>query len=70
MAVTVLRTSTHFPANPGPGLAARFSRLAQLWRLKASDRRAFADLGERDLHDLGMTRWHVERELAKPFWRG
>jgi uncharacterized protein YjiS (DUF1127 family) len=70
MAVTALPASNHFHGNPSRGLGARFSRLAQLWRLKASDRRAFAYLGERDLHDLGMTRWHVERELAKPFWRG
>jgi uncharacterized protein YjiS (DUF1127 family) len=70
MAVTALPSSTRFHARSGLGLAARASRLVRLWRLKASDRRAFADLGERDLHDLGMTRWHVERELAKPFWRG
>jgi uncharacterized protein YjiS (DUF1127 family) len=30
----------------------------------------FAALDRRDLSDLSLSRWEVERELAKPFWRG
>jgi uncharacterized protein YjiS (DUF1127 family) len=42
----------------------------QLWRSRFTDRRAFPVLGERELRDLGLSRWDVERELGKPFWRG
>ena len=42
----------------------------RLWRSRFNDRRAFPVLDERELRDLGLSRWDVERELAKPFWRG
>jgi uncharacterized protein YjiS (DUF1127 family) len=42
----------------------------RLWRARSRERRAFAIVDERDLRDLGMSRWDVERELSKPFWRG
>ena len=42
----------------------------RLWRSRFNDRREFPVLEERELRDLGLSRWDVERELAKPFWRG
>ena len=32
-------------------------------------RRALAKLSERDLKDIGLSRYDVEIELRKPFWR-
>jgi uncharacterized protein YjiS (DUF1127 family) len=46
-------------------------RTIQLWRARIRERRAFpADLDERQLHDLRLSRWELDRELRKPFWRG
>ncbi len=45
-------------------------RTLRLWGARIRERHAFPTLSERDLRDLRLTRWDVERELAKPFWRG
>ena len=42
----------------------------RLWRARHRERRAFPVLDDRDLLDMRLSRWDVERELAKPFWRG
>jgi uncharacterized protein YjiS (DUF1127 family) len=52
------------------GLAGKLGRIIGLWRHRLRERRAFAALDRRDLQDLGLSRWAVELELAKPFWRG
>jgi uncharacterized protein YjiS (DUF1127 family) len=39
------------------------------WRSRRRERRMFASLDGRDLHDLGLSQWDVEREVARPFWR-
>jgi uncharacterized protein YjiS (DUF1127 family) len=47
------------------------ARTLRLWRSRMRERHAFpADLDDRQLHDLGLSRWEIERELKKPFWRG
>jgi uncharacterized protein YjiS (DUF1127 family) len=51
-------------------LAGSARRTLALWRSRNRERRAFPVLNDRDLSDLRMSRWQVERELAKPFWRG
>ncbi len=60
-----------------PSLTVRATAVAQslvrtlrVWRARIGERHAFPVLGERDLRDLRLSRWDVERELAKPFWRG
>jgi uncharacterized protein YjiS (DUF1127 family) len=60
-----------------PTLAARavavagsISRLLRLWRARIRERQAFPLLDERDLQDMRMSRWELEHELSKPFWRG
>jgi uncharacterized protein YjiS (DUF1127 family) len=42
----------------------------RLWAARFQERRVFPLLEERDLRDLRLSRWDVDRELAKPFWRG
>ena len=44
-------------------------RTLRLWGARIRDRHTFPVLDERDLRDLRVSRWDVERELAKPFWR-
>jgi uncharacterized protein YjiS (DUF1127 family) len=52
-------------AAPRPGLLATM----RLWRQRARQRRALAELTERELADFGATRADVYRELSTPFWR-
>jgi uncharacterized protein YjiS (DUF1127 family) len=49
-----------------PGWA---SRTLATWQNRIAERQAFASLEYRDLRDMGLSRWDVEREVAKPFWR-
>jgi uncharacterized protein YjiS (DUF1127 family) len=39
------------------------------WRQRARQRRLLAQLNDRLLSDIGLSRSEVEREAAKPFWR-
>jgi len=45
-------------------------RTLHLWRTRVRERDALTLIDERDLHDLSLSRYDVQRELAKPFWRG
>lgn len=51
------------------GWTERLGRTIRLWQSRVSARRALASFNSRDLHDVGMSRWELERELSKPFWR-
>lgn len=51
-------------------MAQTLVRTLRLWRSRIRERHAFPVLDERELRDLRVSRWDVERELAKPFWRG
>ncbi len=42
--------------------------LVSWWEL-ACQRRDLASLDDRALHDIGLNRVDVEREISKPFWR-
>jgi uncharacterized protein YjiS (DUF1127 family) len=50
---------------PRPGLSA----LWRLWRLRQRERREAASWTDRDLHDLGLTRGDLWRELHRPLGR-
>lgn len=39
------------------------------WHSRARERRELSELGERDRHDLGISRCDAQREAFKPFWR-
>ena len=58
------------PAAHRTGLAKRVADLVRLWRARRRERQTFSCLGHRELRDIGLSRWEVEQELAKPFWRG
>ncbi|SOD96654.1 DUF1127 domain-containing protein [Caenispirillum bisanense] len=52
-----------------PALAsALLVRLAE-WTHRARARAELRRLSDRALSDIGLSRSHVEREAAKPFWR-
>jgi uncharacterized protein YjiS (DUF1127 family) len=40
-----------------------------VWHSRFTERQALAMLDARELRELGVSQWEVERELAKPFWR-
>ncbi len=44
-------------------------RLIAEWIERTSQRRALAELDERMLRDIGITRVEATRECEKPFWR-
>jgi uncharacterized protein YjiS (DUF1127 family) len=51
------------------GVAAWIRRAYRNWQQIHAERQAIERLDERDLRDVGLTRYSVERELARPFWR-
>jgi uncharacterized protein YjiS (DUF1127 family) len=53
----------------GTGLFARTVDLLLGWHLRARSRATLAELDDRLLADLGLSRADVVRECDKPFWR-
>ncbi len=39
------------------------------WRARAREREALALMNDRELHDIGLSRWDAQHEVDKPFWR-
>ena len=64
------RTLRRAPTASRGGVAASIAHTIDVWRTRIRDRHTFATLDRRELRDLGLSNWEVERELAKPFWRG
>jgi uncharacterized protein YjiS (DUF1127 family) len=60
----------HGPASRASAVGRALLDTLRLWRARSRERRAFSIVDERDLRDLGMSRWDLESELSKPFWRG
>jgi len=44
-------------------------RVFLLWVDRAAERRQLATMNERDLKDIGITRYDALKEWQKPFWR-
>ena len=45
------------------------ARLLDIWQERMVNRRHLAELDERLLRDIGLSRYDAMREAAKPFWR-
>jgi uncharacterized protein YjiS (DUF1127 family) len=52
-----------------PLLVATVQYLAAEWRRRARSRADLAQMSDRDLQDIGITRAEAAHESAKPFWR-
>ena len=50
-------------------LLAAVPGLLRLWRARARGRAGLAQLGSRELRDIGVTPSEAARECGKPFWR-
>jgi uncharacterized protein YjiS (DUF1127 family) len=68
--LTGFQAKSHSASGHRVGIGGRIGALFGTWRQRIRERDAFAHLDERDLRDLGLSKWEVETELAKPFWRG
>jgi uncharacterized protein YjiS (DUF1127 family) len=67
--LTQSQASAGLSAGRRASVTERVAGLFGSWRRRIRERDAFAHLDYRDLHDIGLTQWEVEAELAKPFWR-
>ena len=69
MSATVCRQVTESQASGhGPGLLRRLVTRVQDWRRVWQERDALARMDQRDLDDLRLSRWDVEREIARHLW--
>jgi uncharacterized protein YjiS (DUF1127 family) len=68
-AYPLIETQDAFGPADGSPWTDRLGQKLRLWQSRVSARRALASFDSRDLHDVGMSRWELERELSKPFWR-
>jgi uncharacterized protein YjiS (DUF1127 family) len=50
-------------------LGAAAVRAVWFWLERSRQRRALADLDDRLLRDIGLTREEARRECANPFWK-
>jgi uncharacterized protein YjiS (DUF1127 family) len=62
---------TQWPASPHrlSGFLSGVGAALREWRRRKNGRREAARLDERMLRDIGLTRFDVEYEINKPFWR-
>ena len=65
-----LHTHVVFMERPARGMALLTGLLPVVgrWHARARERRALAQLDDRMLRDIGISRTEAERECAKPFW--
>lgn len=68
MSTLTLRYPTAtYPSSGSPG--ASFWSILETWGRRAHQRRQLAQLSERQLDDIGISREQAQQEAAKPFWR-
>jgi len=66
-----MSTCTHesMTNHHGSGVLARIGETLRVWRERQHERRVLAELTDRDLHDVGLSRGDIYFEAEKPFWR-
>lgn len=50
-------------------IARRIIKKINTWRVRSQQRKQLASLSEHMLKDMGLTRYEVNKELDKPFWK-
>jgi uncharacterized protein YjiS (DUF1127 family) len=58
------RTSITAPAQIGR----RLRHVLVLWQARAAERRCLAEMGHRELRDIGISEGEAFAEARKPFW--
>jgi uncharacterized protein YjiS (DUF1127 family) len=58
----------HF--GPLSGRVGKVRQMFEVWANRSAERRTLAGLSQRDLKDIGLSRYDAEMESRKPFWRG
>ena len=53
----------------GTGVVTRFFDHALVWLERVRQRRHLAELDDRLLRDIGLSRAEVEHEISRPFWK-
>jgi uncharacterized protein YjiS (DUF1127 family) len=56
-------------AAPRRRMVGNFVALFKEWQRRAHGRAELAALSDRELRDIGVTRFDAGREIGKPFWR-
>lgn len=56
--------------HPHDSVADTVRHLWRQWQDRSEERNSYVRLTDRDILDIGHSRFEIERELAKPFWRG
>jgi uncharacterized protein YjiS (DUF1127 family) len=59
---------THHDTQFGASRTRAWASIVWTWFERSRQRRALAELDDRLLDDIGLTRSKVQREAAKPFW--
>ncbi|MBS0641277.1 MAG: hypothetical protein JSS43_15490 [Proteobacteria bacterium] len=62
-------TNSHSLTASAP-LLLRLGRLVTAWRERRQGWENYGRMSDRDVRDTGLSRWDIERELARPFWHG
>ncbi len=68
--LTDCQLSTPQAAGSGEGITGWLAHAFHNWRARSAERRELALMDDRALRDARLSRWEVQQELARPFWRG
>ena len=72
MATSATQCLTQSQANTTASSSWSLPHLMQFvadWAARRVEREVYAQMSDRDVQDLGTTRWEIEQELARPFYR-
>jgi uncharacterized protein YjiS (DUF1127 family) len=53
----------------GSGVFSQIVERLRVWQERRQERSRLAELTDRDLHDVGLSRGDIFFEAEKPFWR-
>jgi uncharacterized protein YjiS (DUF1127 family) len=70
MSACIQNDLTHYHAKqPRGGVWETIQRMARQWQRRSEERRSYALMSDRDMLDVGLSRFEIENELARRFWR-
>jgi uncharacterized protein YjiS (DUF1127 family) len=66
-----MSTCTHesMTNHHGSGVFSQIVETLRLWHERRQERYRLAELSDRDLYDVGLSRADIFSEAEKPFWR-